>query len=299
MKAKSIIVPVLVGILMAFTVVPMMAYADSYDLTVGSEMVTSDNAFDILGNGTVSYTAANKKLTLNNATITGGINSINIKSNISDLTIEVNGENKLIDGDIGILSSQRLTITGNGSLQVDSSNQCIGAFDAMTIKKTTVTATGGMFGIKSTNSVMITDSTVTAKATGDTGSGILANGLDISGNSTVHAYGKTFAINGGNEITIGKGLGLTKPKGGLIVGGHIYGEEGSAISVTIEKLTEMNGDGTEDSPYEIKSYADLKEFESIVNGSHEKRPVNRAACGKLMNDIICTDKKWTPINNVD
>ncbi|MBR3438156.1 MAG: hypothetical protein IKH13_01455, partial [Clostridia bacterium] len=54
----------------------------------------------------------------------------------------------------------------------------------------------------------------------------------------------------------------------------------------------------DESLYEISSYADLKNFASLVNSG------NTSACAKLMNDIECKNddgtaaKDWTPIGNV-
>lgn len=45
-----------------------MVNAETYGLNVGGVQVTSDNASDILGNGTASYDASSATLTLNNAT---------------------------------------------------------------------------------------------------------------------------------------------------------------------------------------------------------------------------------------
>ena len=47
----------------------VMANAETYGLSVGGVQVTSDNASDILGNGTASYNAWSNTLTLNNADI--------------------------------------------------------------------------------------------------------------------------------------------------------------------------------------------------------------------------------------
>ena len=65
--------------------------AETYGLSVGGVQVTSDNASDILGNGTVSYDAANTELTLNNADIRmDGKGAIVAAGN---LRIEVIGDN--------------------------------------------------------------------------------------------------------------------------------------------------------------------------------------------------------------
>ena len=46
----------------------------------------------------------------------------------------------------------------------------------------------------------------------------------------------------------------------------------------------MEGNGTEDKPYRIEDYADLKAFAEIVNGTGGQ-DANRDACGKLMKKI--------------
>lgn len=62
-------------------------------LKVGSVIVTADNAADVLGNGTVSFNTQTSTLTLNGATIEGGIYSA-----LEDgITIHLLGEN-IIDG---------------------------------------------------------------------------------------------------------------------------------------------------------------------------------------------------------
>ena len=43
-----------------------------------------------------------------------------------------------------------------------------------------------------------------------------------------------------------------------------------------------------DGVYQIEDYDDLKAFAEIVNGTEEQNP-NSAACGKLMDNIICWD----------
>lgn len=46
---------------------------EDYKITVAGIQVTSENANDVLGNGTVSYDHETKTLTLNNADLGGGI----------------------------------------------------------------------------------------------------------------------------------------------------------------------------------------------------------------------------------
>lgn len=67
-----------------------------------------------------------------------------------------------------------------------------------------------------------------------------------------------------------------------------------------------SGDGTLSNPYQIKSYAELKEFAAIVNGTgNYSESANPSVYAILMNDIVCKndseqegyDTNWTPIGN--
>ena len=67
-----------------------------YDIFVGSEVVTSENAEDVLGDGTVSFDFETNTLTLNNASIQGdsfeGLGT-GIYAFGTDLTIDLVGDN--------------------------------------------------------------------------------------------------------------------------------------------------------------------------------------------------------------
>ena len=75
-----------------------MMNAETYGLSVGGVQVTSDNAADIFGDGTVSYDASLAELTLNNADIRVDYNEINKGAIVAagDLTIVVKGQNNYI-----------------------------------------------------------------------------------------------------------------------------------------------------------------------------------------------------------
>ena len=68
-------------------------------------------------------------------------------------------------------------------------------------------------------------------------------------------------------------------------------------------ISALRGEGTADSPYEISSYAELKEFASIVNGTNVAIEQNAGAYAKLMNDIdagaSASANDWTPVGNSD
>ncbi len=56
--------------------------------------------------------------------------------------------------------------------------------------------------------------------------------------------------------------------------------------------------GTAGNTYKISDYTMLKEFSNLVNGynGYTARP---DACAELVNDIVCTNRKWVPIGNYD
>ena len=117
--------------------------------------------------------------------------------------------------------------------------------------------------------------------------------ININGTMTVNGgsiYAKTdrevsiyYAISALRGITLNNGEGYAK------------GDE-NAKEVLISAL---RGEGTADSPYEISSYAGLKEFASIVNGTNVAIAKNTRACAKLMNDIEAGANDWTPIGVED
>ena len=95
-----------------------MMNAETYGLSVGGVQVTSDNAADIFGDGTVSYDASLAELTLNNADIRVDYNEINKGAIVSagDLTIVVKGQNNYIA--VNNLNSYAAAIQSLGALRV-------------------------------------------------------------------------------------------------------------------------------------------------------------------------------------
>lgn len=114
----------------AVALLPKTVHAAGYGLYVGGVEVTDSNASNItsssITNGTVSYNASTKTLTLNNATITGGSSEGFLTGilSTSDIKIELIGTNS-VSGAPGTTSSTgigvnsgNLEITGNGKLNV-------------------------------------------------------------------------------------------------------------------------------------------------------------------------------------
>ena len=104
-----------------------------YDVWVAGVKVTTRNAADILGDGTVSYAHDGKSgtLTLSGANITEssyeGVEAL-IVSTIDHLTINLVGNNQIGMGEkapVNAISGFDMTITGEGSLEVGARASCI------------------------------------------------------------------------------------------------------------------------------------------------------------------------------
>ena len=108
----------------------------AYKIWVGGVQISPENAYDVLGDGTVSYDAADSTLTLNNARIIGTKASysndemIGIESHV-DLQLNLLGENTitvpggqtyvqgiLLCDDDGIQNNTKLTVKGPGKLDI-------------------------------------------------------------------------------------------------------------------------------------------------------------------------------------
>lgn len=138
MKHKKSGIIIFTVICMMFWLIPLTSSATEYPLIVNGIQVTEDNAGDVLGDGTVSYDAAGKTLTLNGATITKGTGNtypgIDCKE---ELTIILQGQNKIEMGAAsmsnGITAEKNLTIKGEGSLDIISPGNSIWCKDILTI----------------------------------------------------------------------------------------------------------------------------------------------------------------------
>mgnify|MGYP006948287774 FL=1 len=85
--------------------------AIEYGVFVGNTQVTSANAADVLGNGTVSYDEGSNTLKLNNAVV----GSIIFNEVSGSAAVEFTGNNK-VGG--SIVSRGRLTLKGSGTLEL-------------------------------------------------------------------------------------------------------------------------------------------------------------------------------------
>ena len=196
-----------------------------YGLSVGGVDVTSENAMDVLGNGSVSYDPDSQTLTLENATIAAGMDGSYgaIKRVAYDgpdsLTIELVGTNSCGSIVIGGNTDDPcpLTITGEGSLTV-SETEPAGAISAqgdITVDGATLTVTAYVNGIQANSSSIAikNGAKVDASATGDNAYMALSAGDDVEVTgagtrlvaSTEDADGYYAVIAHDGAVTIGEG----------------------------------------------------------------------------------------------
>ena len=159
----------IVALFIAMMALPTTVQAQTeYDLKICGTQVTSDNCGDLSGidgvEGTVKYDPDSKTLTLEGAKLNA---RSCIESDIDGLTIKVSSTNKLNAADAAIAVYAPTTITGGGTLNAESRNNC-GIFNDiyLTIKDCIVNAKGywgiaGQDGSKGT--LLISNATVTAE----------------------------------------------------------------------------------------------------------------------------------------
>jgi len=104
----------------------------AYDVWVGGIQLGSDNAGDVFGDGTVSYDAQTKTLTLENYAVSGsGTSNGIIDSSLDGLTLNIKGNNVVTAGEqkYAIYSTGNLQVAGDGNLtayggESDSDSTC-------------------------------------------------------------------------------------------------------------------------------------------------------------------------------
>ena len=212
----------------------------NYNIRVQGTQVTGANMNNVLGNSgtpTVTYDPTNKKLTLNNATISSENTQGQGIYAYDDLTINLIGTNEITGGRNSIYSTQPLTITSNenGSLTMSSAGDLttVYATAPITIQGSAVvnaTINGGAQAIHSnptggTGSITITgNAKVTAKNTRTLNGQTSASGeaahsvalltgtydaatpsgtITVSGSASLLAQGSTQALKCGTFTTDG------------------------------------------------------------------------------------------------
>ena len=289
----------------------------NYDLWVGDTQVTSENADNILGSGTVSYDAESNILMLNGANLTNGTHSGNkiaatifADDSIGTLTVHVTGENKIDVTQFGTIAAgiyayNDIIFEGDGDLSVSAlslgseGNAVYSHTGNVTINSGAYSFTGdgtgsyGIFANSNSGTVYVNGGTLTVSA-GQTGQ----NGVAIGGNLDFSNYGDceiTASVNAGgtpettyipdnqNTYRLYKYIRI-EPK---IVVTPEYDENGFQI----------NGDGyqpaeEENGIYQIKNAGNLFWFAQEVKSSGEGTVMN----AELANDIAIPEgRSWTPI----
>ena len=221
--------------LLALLAIAMQASALTYSLWVAGIQVTSDNSSDILGDGTVSYSVFNNRLTFNNATI--NVDDYCVKNYRDGLTIRFIGTNSLTatNKKVAIYSDTEgeLTLTGSGSVTLNG-------FNAVYHSGTLLKIEGGL--------------QLTAKA--DPGAAIVTSEIDyaadleISGATTkIRAFStnRVFANFYNDDdyqgVTLKDGLGVTEPEGAYFKGYYICDKNGNPVSNQWVTISEMPVEG--------------------------------------------------------
>lgn len=158
-----------------FALVPS-AFADEYGVSVAGTPATSENAADVLGDGTVSYDAATRTLTLDGASLQdAGRSDQVISSTLTEtLNVALVGESSIYlpsEYAIGMRAQGGIAFSGSGSLTFSlegNAAECVRSVDgSVSVTGTTLRLDGlvaGMrpYGITCENgNISLIDSTVT------------------------------------------------------------------------------------------------------------------------------------------
>ncbi len=167
---------------------------ENYDLLIAGVYVTSENCNDLSVipgvSGTVKYVPEAKTLYLENATITGG-DAYGISNSLTNLTINVTGENKITSNWEAIYLNRNVTIKGGGILNAESSDG---------------------FGILGGDLLEIDSCTVNAKGSSGFGGVFPHSQLLIKKNATVTAEGSERSIGFINYLIL-DGCHISEPAG--------------------------------------------------------------------------------------
>lgn len=230
----------ILGILFSFALMMAMlpvlgvsqtAYAESYNLWIGNDEVTTDKT---TGDGW-SYDANSNTLTLTNATIENG-HSISgdpagvLYTGSETLNVVLVGDNniKAPQGSYkltyGIYSANGITISGDGSLSTDVSNDGIYA-TSVTIKSGTIDASGNTgINVSSTGTVSIEGGSVTLIQCID---GIFCKDLSISGGTVnISQAGEAFEVSqdvkiSGGSVTVSGATAIRAGRNIELSGGSV------------------------------------------------------------------------------
>lgn len=216
------IVSLLLALLMVTTLTPITAFAEEtakYELYVNGKQFTESETVITCGNGTATFDTATNTLTLNNATITTGVDGQYgmINSNLDDLTITLIGNNVIEDsnskGFDGIDAGSGKNVTINGSGVLTMKNIYYGTYigssigGKMTIENTTVKVENSTAaGIWAGGDIALKNSTVEISRTSERYAGMVsASGSVTVTNSTLKIDNKCDAITAYSKFTVNSG----------------------------------------------------------------------------------------------
>ncbi|WP_026524090.1 Ig-like domain-containing protein [Butyrivibrio sp. MB2005] len=238
---KSRLIMVTLFIVALFMLYPsrIVKASDYYNLWVGETQVSSDNAGNILGNGTASYNPDTNTLTLEGSNITSSYskngNTYGIYSELDSLTVSGYGSiSSITNSSIGIGSNQNnatLTVNGTGT-GINISTVACGICtnyqsETLNLKgKITTEATGGSSrGIFSAGTVNIVDGTLFAKGSWGIETGFFSDGskdINIGANvtkvtATIYREDSVYyPLRTFGNININPALAITTPAGGYV-----------------------------------------------------------------------------------
>lgn len=196
----------LLNLFLMLTMFVVNAAAVDYPIEVGGVKITSSNANDVLGDGTVSYNASTHTLTLNNA------NFLNLSNNLTEtLTINVIGTNYMHQSYSSTSDGGDIVITGKGKLytgEIKISNGNLLITDkAFVSARGMIVIYGGDLVLNNSACLFIDETVVYALD-------LRGGNLSVLDNAELYAWGnydyKTFS--GIKELTMGKDF-LIWPKG--------------------------------------------------------------------------------------
>ena len=211
-----------------------------YDLWVGGTQVVEDFAYDIMGDGHVSYDETANTLTLDNATINNDASDTDAASQYGKaLVTNIPGLKVVVNGKTNITSSHNTAVTFQGDVTLCGSG--------------TLTATAPTSLFVAQNSTLTVNGGVRLIAHGTVYYGIIGSLKPPSGtptsnlvvegaNTEVRAYGPYGSIIRLESFTLNDGLVLNEPEGAHFEGMHVYDGEGNIVQkqwVVISKPYEV------------------------------------------------------------
>ena len=226
MKMKQWI-GVLLCMLLCVGILPTTASAaEDYKVLVDGVWITSDNADDVLGDGSVIYDKESNTVTLNNAILNG---NIYCQTN-SALNIVVNGTNTMTctgDTSTGIsnFANNPINISGNGELTI-------------TVEKTDGKAISG-------SDITIDGTTLKLYTHGTALYGYpltLKNGANVTAELSEGSY--NIAVDGSSVEIINSTLTATSPLGNSITGDSIKIENSTVTGTGSYPIMSYSGDIT-------------------------------------------------------